>query len=131
MVQSAAKAIKLAINEAGIKPEDVDYVMRMVPLHLPMKGKQAIVSVPKKKFLYHLLNHLDALVLLVRLKRAISKRFVWLVPNYSAKNCLTISEALFMVKDQEADIQYAISNTTLVLEDTICSDTLNVGRVNS
>ena len=37
----AAKAIKLAINEAGIKPEDVDMSMLMVHLHLPMRKVKA------------------------------------------------------------------------------------------
>lgn len=47
----------MAINEAGIKPEDVDYVN--AHQHLLMKGESgAIVSQREKKmFQFHLLNH--------------------------------------------------------------------------
>lgn len=57
----AAKAIKLAINEAGIKPEDVDYVnAHGTSTPANEKGESGtIVSYLVKMFQFHLLNHLQ------------------------------------------------------------------------
>ena len=134
----AAKAIKLAINEAGIKPEDVDYVNAHGHLHLPMRKVKAelLFLYLVKKFLYHLLNHLQdtCLVPLVQLKRLLpSKRFVTALyqKRLVLKNCLTISkQTLFMVKAKKR-IFSTLSQIPLVLEDTMLFWPLNVGRVNS
>ena len=76
----AAKAIELAIKEAGISPEDVDYVnAHGTSTQANEKGEsKAIVTVLVKMFQYLQQNHsLDTfLVLLVLLKLSqLSKQF--------------------------------------------------------
>lgn len=133
----AAKAIKLAINEAGIKPEDVDYVNAHGTSTLPMKKVKVVPSFLYlvKKSQFHLLNHLQdtCLVLLVPLKRLQqSKPFVTamyqklLVP----KNCLiTLKRMLSTVKVKKL-ISSMPSQILLVLVDTMRFLPSNVGRTN-
>ena len=134
----AAKAIKLAINEAGIKPEDVDYVNAhgtSTPANekgesgaiVSVLGKEVPVS-STKSFTGHLLGAAGAVEAIATIE-AIRHSFV---PKLLVlKNCLTISkQTLFMVKVKKR-IFSTLSQIPLVLEDTMLFWPLNVGRVNS
>ena len=134
----AAKAIKLAINEAGIKPEDVDYVNAhgtSTPANekgesgaiVSVLGKEVPVS-STKSFTGHLLGAAGAVEAIATIE-AIRHSFV---PKLLVlKNCLTISkQTLFMVKVKK-QIFSTLSQIPLVLEDTMLFWPLNVGRVNS
>ena len=115
----AAKAIKLAINEAGIKPEDVDYVnAHGTSTPANEKGESAaIVSVlgkdvpvsSTKSFTGHLLGAAGAVEAIATIE-AIRHSFV---PKTAGTKELSdyIEANVVYGEGQEADIQYAISNT--------------------
>ena len=122
----AAKAIKLAINEAGIKPEDVDYVNAhgtSTPANekgesgaiVSVLGKEVPVS-STKSFTGHLLGAAGAVEAIATIE-AIRHSFV--PKRLVLKNCLTISkQTLFMVKAKKR-IFSTLSQIPLVLEDTM------------
>ena len=115
----AAKAIKLAINEAGIKPEDVDYVnAHGTSTPANEKGESgAIVSVlgkdvpvsSTKSFTGHLLGAAGAVEAIATIE-AIRHSFV---PKTAGTKELSdyIEANVVYGEGQEADIEYAISNT--------------------
>ena len=115
----AAKAIKLAINEAGIKPEDVDYVnAHGTSTPANEKGESgAIVSVlgkdvpvsSTKSFTGHLLGAAGAVEAIATIE-AIRHSYV---PKTAGTKELSdyIEANVVYGEGQEADIQYAISNT--------------------
>jgi fabF: beta-ketoacyl-acyl-carrier-protein synthase II len=134
----AAKAIKLAINEAGIKPEDVDYVnAHGTSTPANEKGESgAIVSVlgkdvpvsSTKSFTGHLLGAAGAVEAIATSKRFVIAMYRKLLVQ---KNCLTTSKLmLFMVKVKKLILstQFQILS---VLVDTMLFLPLNVGRLNS
>mgnify|MGYP000444174681 CR=1 FL=1 len=115
----AAKAIKLAINEAGIKPEDVDYVNAhgtSTPANekgesgaiVSVLGKEVPVS-STKSFTGHLLGAAGAVEAIATIE-AIRHSFV---PKTAGTKELSdyIEANVVYGEGQEADIQYAISNT--------------------
>ena len=133
----AAKAIKLAINEAGIKPEDVDYVnAHGTSTPANEKGESAaIVSVlgkdvpvsSTKSFTGHLLVLLVLLKLLQQLKLFVTALYQKLLVQ---KNCLTtLKLMLFTVKVKKLILSMQ-SQIPLVLVDTMLFLPLNVGRLN-
>ena len=115
----AAKAIKLAINEAGIKPEDVDYVnAHGTSTPANEKGESgAIVSVlgkdvpvsSTKSFTGHLLGAAGAVEAIATIE-AIRHSYV---PKTAGTKELSdyIEANVVYGEGQEADIEYAISNT--------------------
>ena len=115
----AAKAIKLAINEAGIKPEDVDYVnAHGTSTPANEKGESgAIVSVlgkdvpvsSTKSFTGHLLGAAGAVEAIATIE-AIRHSFV---PKTAGTKELSdyIEANVVYGEGKEADIEYAISNT--------------------
>ena len=115
----AAKAIKLAINEAGIKPEDVDYVnAHGTSTPANEKGESgAIVSVlgkdvpvsSTKSFTGHLLGAAGAIEAIATIE-AIRHSYV---PKTAGTKELSdyIEANVVYGEGQEADIEYAISNT--------------------
>ena len=129
----AAKAIKLAINEAGIKPEDVDYVNAhgtSTPANekgesgaiVSVLGKEVPVS-STKSFTGHLLGAAGAVEAIATIE-AIRHSFVQ--KRLGPKNCLTtLKPMLFMVKAKKL-IFSTLSQTPLVLEDTMLFWPLNV-----
>ena len=133
----AAKAIKLAINEAGIKPEDVDYV-NAHGTSTPANEKVKVLLLCLylvKMFQFHLLNHLQVtcLVLLVLLK-LLQQLKLFVTALYQKllvqKNCLTtLKLMLFTVKVKKLILSMQ-SQIPLVLVDTTLFLPLNVGRAN-
>ncbi len=122
----------IAINEAGIKPEDVDYVNAHGKFYTCQweRWKRSYCFVLVKKFpasteiTGHLLGAAGAAEAIATIE-AIRHSFVpkLLVP----KNCLTISkQTLFMVKVKKR-IFSMLSQIPLVLRHTRCSGLLNVG----
>ena len=115
----AAKAIKLAINEAGIKPEDVDYVNAhgtSTPANekgesgaiVSVLGKEVPVS-STKSFTGHLLGAAGAVEAIATIE-AIRHSYV---PKTAGTKELSdyIEANVVYGEGQEADIKYAISNT--------------------
>ena len=115
----AAKAIKLAINEAGIKPEDVNYVNAhgtSTPANekgesgaiVSVLGKEVPVS-STKSFTGHLLGAAGAVEAIATIE-AIRHSFV---PKTAGTKELSdyIEANVVYGEGQEADIKYAISNT--------------------
>ena len=115
----AAKAIELAIKEAGISPEDVDYVNAhgtSTPANekgesgaiVSVLGKEVPVS-STKSFTGHLLGAAGAVEAIATIE-AIRHSFV---PKTAGTKELSdyIEANVVYGEGQEADIQYAISNT--------------------
>lgn len=125
----AAKAIKLAINEAGIKPEDVDYVnAHGTSTPANEKGESAaIVSVlgkdvpvsSTKSFTGHLLGAAGAVEAIATIE-AIRHSFV---PKLLVqKNCLTtLKLMLFTVKVKKLILSMQSQIPLVLVDTTSCS----------